>query len=128
VDTDSLSLAADIAAMTTRYRSPVAPRHYIREWLTELSLNQQDLADLMEIDKSNITRWIKHPRRVNIDVLQGIYEALKPQFPSLTGPSDFLKPPAMAMAERQIRAAAQTIVGQRQEEPKIPPQRPGRGR
>lgn len=98
-----------VAVMTARYRSPVAPRHYIREWLETFGVSQQELADAMDTDKSNITRWIGEPWRVNLDVLTGISEALRGRFPEMAEPGNLLKPPATVRALERIRHAAEII-------------------
>jgi transcriptional regulator with XRE-family HTH domain len=95
--------------MTTRYRAPVAVRHFIKEWLLEFDLSQQELADLMETDKANVTRWIGEPRRVNLDVLTGISEALKGRFPEMAEPGNLLKSPDQVRALDRMRHAAEII-------------------
>lgn len=104
--------------MTTRYRAPIPPRHFIREWIKALGLTNQELADAMDTDKSNVTRWISEPRRVNLDVLAGISEALKGRFPQLAEPGNLLKSPEKVMALERFEQAAAIIADKGPERPK----------
>lgn len=91
--------------MVTRYKARALRRHYIREWLEDLHLSQTELARRMDTDKVNVTRWLAEPWRINMDVLSGVADAL-----GLTDTGDLLRPPKLARAMNEARAAAENLI------------------
>lgn len=96
--------------MVTKYKAPSLGPHYIKEWLAHLRIKQVELAKLMNTDKANITRWIDEPRRVNLDVLSGVFLALRPRAPELADMGDLLRPPAVVRAMADARRAAHRLI------------------
>jgi transcriptional regulator with XRE-family HTH domain len=95
-----------ISAMVTRYKAKRLRRHFIREWLEAKNVKQVELARRMNTDKANVTRWIDEPRRINMDVLSGVADAL-----GLTDAGDLLRSPDEATALNDAKHAARQLLG-----------------
>lgn len=91
--------------MAVRYAARRLRAHYIAAWLSYFGLSQQELADRMGTDKANVSRWINDPKRVNLDVLSGVADAL-----GLGDVGDLLRSPAQAMAARNLRETLRAVL------------------
>jgi Cro/C1-type helix-turn-helix DNA-binding protein len=96
--------------MATKYEAKRLRRHFIKEWLAELGVSQTELADLMETDKVNVTRWIKEPWRITLDVLSGVADALLPKAPEMRDAGNLLRDPKIVLAARNARRAAEQFL------------------
>lgn len=78
--------------------------------LREAGLTQRDLAALIPIDSSQITRWKRGDARPGFDALRTLGEAIRADYPDLdVGPGDFLAAAGYdAPAVRVYGAAAST--------------------
>lgn len=97
--------------MATRYESPNGLRPiYIREWLHELGVSQRELADWMETDKANVTRWISEPWRITLDVISATADALLRREPLMENAGILLQPPQVVRKNQALDEAIRGIV------------------
>lgn len=90
--------------MPGRYIARHLRPHYIAEWLAARELSQVWLANQLDTDKANVTRWIKEPRRVNLDILSSVADAL-----DLEDAGDLLRPPDRAKAIYALLEAVREV-------------------
>lgn len=115
---DGINLACNSPVMVTRFMAKRLRPVFIKEWLDHLGVSQTKLADLMGTDKSNITRWIKEPNRVNLDAISGICNALAPLAPELEDAGNLFRHPAEVRSVQAVRDAAHRLI----ESLPLPPQ------
>jgi hypothetical protein len=108
--------------MVTKYKAPRLGPHYIKEWVEHARISQTELARLMNTNKENVTRWIREPQRVDLNVLSGVFLALRSHAPELSDMGDLLRPPEVVTAMAEARRAAQTLLEA------LPTERPARVR
>lgn len=91
--------------MVTHYKAKFLRRHYIKEWLAAKdNTSQTELARRMGTDKANVSRWIKDPQRINLDILSGVADALE-----MADAGDLLRPPHLVRAIHDAHTAAQHL-------------------
>ena len=91
---------ARIQPMVTRIRSPKPVRHFIREWREAKGKSQQQVADLLDTAKGQISRWENSKRGVNVEVLAALAYALGIE------PEDFYRHPNQPSADELLRNAS----------------------
>ena len=117
---DGINLACNSTVMVTRFMAKRLRPVFIKEWLDYCGVSQTKLADLMGTDKSNITRWIKEPNRVNLDAISGICTALAPFAPELEDAGNLFRHPSGVRSVEAARDAAHRLI----EALPLPPQTP----
>lgn len=69
--------------MIARIRSSVPIRHFLKEWRLKRGKTQQQLADLLDTDKAQISNWERDKRGMTMDVQVALAYALGIEPPDL---------------------------------------------
>jgi transcriptional regulator with XRE-family HTH domain len=77
---------------------------YLKEWLATTDTTQAELGRLTDYPKAKVSDLVTGKQRYNRDILNDVAKALN------VFPYELLMHPEDAMAQRQMRAAARTIV------------------
>lgn len=85
--------------MIARIRSSVPVRHYLKEWRLKRGKTQQQLADLLDTEKGQISNWENNKRGMTIEVQAALAYALDIE------PSDLFRDPEQPSADELLRHA-----------------------
>lgn len=85
--------------MIARIRSSSPVRHYLREWRKKRGKTQQQLADLLDTDKGQVSNWENYKRGMTMEVQAGVAFALGIE------PADLFRDPEQPSIDELLRNA-----------------------
>ena len=85
--------------MIARIRSAKPVRHFLREWRHAKGKTQQQLADLLDTDKGQVSNWENDKRGMTMEVQTGLAFALGIE------PQDLFRDPEQPSVDELLRSA-----------------------
>ena len=86
--------------MIARIRSPKPVRHFLREWRQKRGKTQEQLADLLDTSKGQVSSWENQKRGMTMEVQTALAFALGIE------PADLFRDPEQPSADELLKSAS----------------------